>query len=723
MIQLSVIAPCYNEENNMRQLAERLLMLFEKHSISGEVVLINDASTDRTQEIGDRLAAEHRNVRCIRHDVNRGIAGGWATGVETAKGQLLCFIDADLQNPPEEVWRLYREMQWSNADIIQGTRSSIGRMRDSRYFLSRTLNGILNLLFNMKAVDNKSGFVIAHREVLQDILASHARYHYYNTFIRVAAAAKGYSVKEVETLFQERKVGKSYIKKFPMKLIAQVIEDCIRAFLEFRIRSQRHDLLEQFLASHTPARKPPAYRGWRKLWYELYFLTMPLHAWMITRRVKFYHQLLCSSQYLSPQDMRELQELKLRRLIRHAYRHVPYYRQMMENLGLEPKDIVSLDDLRKLPMLSKKQLRENLYFDLFSGTHIKKEMVRICTSGSTGEPLVTYAERRQLEMRWASTLRAYEWTGWKFGDSQVRLWHQTIGMSFSQVVREKTDAWFMNRIFIPAYEIREDNIEDFLRRIRRHRPVLMDGYAESFNFLAHYSQQAKKSGIRPKAIMSSAQVMPDHVRAKIQSTFSTEVFDKYGSREFSGIAYECEAHDGHHVMAESYIVEVLVDNRPAKPGEIGEIVITDLNNFSVPLIRYRIGDLTTMMEDRPCACGRGMPKLGRIEGRAQAIILGANGAWLPGTFFSHYFKEYEFALRQYQIMQTGRNSLTVKIIKNESFSAEVQQEILLGLRKFLGETMNIDIEFVDSIPMVKTGKRTSVISLVDYDFQNVSGTP
>ncbi|MBM3227723.1 glycosyltransferase [Candidatus Peribacteria bacterium] len=723
MLQLSVIAPCYNEENNIRQLAERLLMLFEKHSISGEVVLINDASTDRTQEIGDMLVAQYSNVHCIRHDRNQGIAGGWMTGVEAAKGQLVCFIDADLQNPPEEVWRLYREMQWSLADMIQGTRSSIGRMRDSRYFLSRTLNVILNLLFGMKAVDNKSGFVIAHREVLQDILASHARYHYYQTFIRVAAEAKGYSVKEVETLFQERKVGKSFIKKFPLMLIAKVIGDCMRAFFEFRMGSQRHDVLQQFLASHTPVRKPSIYRGWRKLWYELYFLTMPLHAWVITRRAKFYHQLLCSSQYLSSKDMRELQEVKLRRLIRDAYRHVPYYRQMMENLGLGPKDIASLDDLRKLPMLSKKQLRENLYFDLFSATHNKKEMIRICTSGSTGEPLVTYAERRQLEMRWASTLRAYEWTGWKFGDRQVRLWHQTIGMSFLQVVREKTDAWFMNRLFIPAYEIREDNIEDFLRKIRRHRPVLMDGYAESFNFLAHYSQQAQKSGIRPKAIMSSAQVMPDHVRAKIQNTFSTEVFDKYGSREFSGIAYECEAHDGHHVIAESYIVEVLVDNRPAKPGEIGEIVITDLNNFSVPLIRYRIGDLATVMEDRPCACGRGMPKLGRIEGRAQAIILGANGAWVPGTFFSHYFKEYEFALRQYQIVQTSRDSLTVKIIKNESFSADVEQEILSGLRKFLGETMDITMEFVESIPMVKTGKRTSVVSMVDYDFQDVSGTP
>lgn len=722
MVQLSVIAPCYNEENNVEQLTERLLAVFSKHAIAGEVILVDDASTDRTREIADKLSTLHQNVHCVRHERNRGIAGGWVTGVESAKGQFVCLIDADLQNPPEEVWRLYREILWSKVDMVQGTRSPIGRMRDSRYLLSRGLNVILNFLFGMKATDNKSGFVVAYREAMQDILGSHRHYHYYNTFILVAAAAKGYTVKEVETLFQERKVGKSYIKRFPIMLVWRVMEDCMKAFFEFRMRFQRHDVLEQFLASHTPTREPKGYRGWRKLWYELYFWTMPLHAWMITRRTKFYHELLASSQYLSQEDMRELQERKLRRLIRHAYHHVPYYSEMMNKLGLQPKDISSLDDLRKLSMLSKKELRENLYFDLFSSTHDKKQMVRICTSGSTGEPLVTYAERRQLEMRWASTLRAYEWTGWRFGDRQVRLWHQTIGMSFSQVLREKMDAWFMNRLFIPAYEIREDNIDDFLRKIKRHKPVLMDGYAESFHFLAYYSQYAKKFDIQPKAIMSSAQVMPDHVREKIQKTFSTEVFDKYGSREFSGIAYECEAHDGHHVMAESYIVEVLVDNRPAQPGEIGEIVITDLNNFSVPLIRYRIGDLAMAMDDKLCPCGRGLPKLGKIEGRAQAIILGANGVWLPGTFFSHYFKEYEFALRQYQIVQRTKDSLTVKIIKNESFSDEVQQEILSGLKKFMGESMKIDLEFVESIPMVRTGKRTSVISYMETDFQNISST-
>jgi phenylacetate-CoA ligase len=175
-------------------------------------------------------------------------------------------------------------------------------------------------------------------------------------------------------------------------------------------------------------------------------------------------------------------------------------------------------------------------------------------------------------------------------------------------------------------------------------------------------------------------------------------------------------------MAESYIVEVIVDNRPAKPGEIGEIVITDLNTFSVPLIRYRIGDLAMAMDDKPCPCGRGLPKLGRIEGRAQAIIHGANGVWLPGTFFSHYFKEYEFALRQYQIVQSTKDALTVKIIRNESFSDEVQQEILSGLRKFMGESMKIDLEFVESIPMGRTGKRASVISFMENDFQNISHT-
>src|SRR6516225_5053080 len=233
-------------------------------------------------------------------------------------------------------------------------------------------------------------------------------------------------------------------------------------------------------------------------------------------------------------------------------------------------------------------------------------MLKITTSGSTGEPFVCYADKYQLEMRWAATLRAMEWTGYRFGDRQARLWHQTIGMSLGQIIRERIDAVFSRRIFIPAYEMSDNNLPRSMEKLRKFRPVLIDGYPELFNFLAHYIKQHGLQGVRPKGIISSAQTLPDQSRQVIEEAFQCRVFDKYGSREFSGIAYESQGHDGHLVVAENYIVEILKEGRPAKPGELGEVVITDLNNRCMPLIRYRVGDLAVAIDNTvPSPCGRG----------------------------------------------------------------------------------------------------------------------
>src|SRR5258708_1132705 len=281
-------------------------------------------------------------------------------------------------------------------------------------------------------------------------------------------------------------------------------------------------------------------------------------------------------------------------------------------------------------MLAKDDVRRNLFFKLFADNHRKREMLKISTSGSTGEPFTTYADRYQLEVRFAATLRGSEWTGWRFGDRQARLWHQTIGMTKVQVIRERIDSWFMRRLFIPAFEIDSENIERFIAMIREHRPVLVAGYAESLNFLATYVREGRHPGFSPKAIISSAQSLPDNVRGLIETGFDTKVYDKYGAREFSGIAYQCGHAPDHHVVDESYLVELIVDGRPAEPAEIGEASITDLTNSSVPLIRYRIGDLAVAVdESRPCPCGRHLSRIGRIEGRTQAIVHCAHGSRLP----------------------------------------------------------------------------------------------
>jgi phenylacetate-CoA ligase len=719
--ELSVIAPCYNEEGNLRELVNRLRNAFWTKNIAGEVVLVDDGSTDGTGALIDKLAQEHPNVVAVHNSTNLGIVAGWRSGLEATHGDLVCLIDADLQNLPEDVCRLYRELRLTGADVVQGYRSSVGRLRDSRFFLSKTLNVILNACFGMRLRDNKSGFIVCRRDVLADILRHRFRYHYFQSLIMVAAKSKGYTIREIETLFESRLVGKSFIARFPAALICRALIDIVKAIFEYRLSDQRTTVLGEYLQSLPPLNAAKeTLSGWRRVLFNIYTWSMPLHAWLISRNVKTYYEQLKRSQWLTPQEIKEIQERKLRELIHQAYYHVGYYRDIFDHLGLVPADIRTTEDLRKLPLLDKKTVRFYLYFDLLSDNHDKRRMLKITTSGSTGEPFVCYADKFQLEMRWAATLRSMEWTGYRFGDRQARLWHQTIGMSFGQVLRERIDTWLSRRLFIPAYEMSDRNLSKSIAKLRKFKPVLIDGYAESFNFLAHYIKERGLEGVKPKGIISSAQTLPSQSRAAIETGFGCRVFDKYGSREFSGIAYESEGHDGHLVVAENYIVEILKDGRPAEPGELGEVVITDLNNRCMPLIRYRVGDLAIATDSgAPSSCGRGLPRIGSIEGRAQAIIVGANGNYLPGSFFMHYFKDFDYVIRQFQIIQNRLGHMTLKIVKADRFTDQLFGKILEGLRKFVGEKMEIEIEYVDSIPLVRTGKHQATISHLNLDFQEL----
>jgi phenylacetate-CoA ligase len=611
----------------------------------------------------------------------------------------------------------------SNVDIVQGWRSSIGREKGPRFYYSRGFNAILNGAFGMNLKDNKSGFILCAREVMEDLLSYRGNYHYWQSFIMVAANAKGYTYKQVETLFENRRAGKSFLDNAQLKAVARSFVDVGKALLEYRFRPQSPSTLRTFLDRERPLVRDAHEPMWRRLYWNGYLSLFGATHWMMTKQVGEQLKELKESQWLSLDKTRELQLSKLRKLVLHAYKHVPYYRDQMLKNGIAPDDIRSLDDLARLPMLTKNDVRTHLYFDIMSDNHDKEEILKVSTSGSTGEPFVCFVDRAQLEFRWAATLRSMEWTGWRFGDRQLRLWHQTLGMSKTQVAREFADALLSRRKFIPAYEMSDDTLRAFIKQIEEFGPVLLDGYAESFNFLARYLQEHGKLAIQPKGIISSAQTLPEGSRKLIEESFGCKVFDKYGSREFSGIAYECEAHQGHHVVAEGYIVEILKDGRPARPGEIGEVVITDLNNYCLPFIRYRIGDLAEAVDnDQTCACGRGLPRIGRIEGRVQSIIIGSKGQYIPGTFFAHLMKDYDHAIRQYQIIQTDRGAITLNVVKGKRYSDETLQEVVRVLHQFLGDDMKIQVEFVENVDMVRTGKRLATVSKLGIDFQNIKAS-
>jgi phenylacetate-CoA ligase len=173
-------------------------------------------------------------------------------------------------------------------------------------------------------------------------------------------------------------------------------------------------------------------------------------------------------------------------------------------------------------------------------------------------------------------------------------------------------------------------------------------------------------------------------------------------------------------VAESYHVEILVNGRPAQPGELGEVVITDLTNYVMPFIRYRIGDLAYALDNSaPCACGRGMPRIGDIEGRVQSMVIGANEVAMPGTFFAHLLKDYGYALARFQIEQPEIGELVLRYVPAPRFHPRVLEEIFAEFRRYLGDRLRVRGEAVDKIEMVRTGKHQVVVNRVQLNYQDL----
>jgi phenylacetate-CoA ligase len=241
--EMSVIAPCYNEEANLHKLVTRLQAAFLSANTVGEIVLVDDGSKDGTGALIDELAREHTNIVAVHHGINRGIAAGWRSGLGASHGELVCLIDADLQNLPEDVCRLHREIRLSGAHVVQGSRKSVEAPWEFRFVLSRALNVILNTCFGMRLRDNKSGFIMCRREVLADILRCRYNYRYFQSLIMIAAVAKGYTIREIETVFQRRAGGTSFISRLPVIMIFWVLIDILKALYEYRIVERRSPVL------------------------------------------------------------------------------------------------------------------------------------------------------------------------------------------------------------------------------------------------------------------------------------------------------------------------------------------------------------------------------------------------------------------------------------------------------------------------------------------------
>ena len=214
-MELSVIVPCFNEEFNVDELARRVAGVFEVGGFAASSSSSTTAAPTARAPRSRRCRPRQPIVVGQRHAKNAGIAAAWRTGTAAARGRLVAIIDADLQYQPEDILRMRRELIEHSLDIVQGWRSAVDRTKETRYYLSRGLNTMLNATFGMRLRDNKSGFIVCAKEVMEDLLTYKGSYHYWQSFIMVAAHAKGYAYKEVEILFENRRQGVSSSRRRP----------------------------------------------------------------------------------------------------------------------------------------------------------------------------------------------------------------------------------------------------------------------------------------------------------------------------------------------------------------------------------------------------------------------------------------------------------------------------------------------------------------------------
>ena len=429
-------------------------------------------------------------------------------------------------------------------------------------------------------------------------------------------------------------------------------------------------------------------------------------------KIQKYLKWLEKTQWWRHKELEELQNKKLRALIKHAYENVPYYHQLLRGLNLKSDDIKTVEDLQKLPILTKAEIRRN--FSDMLAKDPEKWMPRLnATSGSTGEPLRYYITKDNLSIGWASGFRAWGWAGYALGDKRATLAGTSLIPKESPELNKRV-RWFLERnLPLSAVDMNGEKIAAYVKMLRQYKPKFVRGYPSALYIFANFLKKEGISDIKPKAVFTTAEMLLQPYRELIEEQFGCEVFDGYGCRDGGANAMECSEHR-YHISIEQVVMEFVKADEQVSSGEPGEIIATDLHNYAMPFIRYAVGDVGTPLDER-CSCGRNLPLMKSIEGRTTDIIIFGNGVMLSGPALTLVFKDRN--IEQYQVIQESKNELIIKIVKGSNYTENDTNHILKIIKGHVGEEVDIKIEFVNNIQTTKTGKHRFIISKVPSNFE------
>ena len=406
----------------------------------------------------------------------------------------------------------------------------------------------------------------------------------------------------------------------------------------------------------------------------------------------------------------------LENLLFHAYNNVPYYHKILRKLDVVKNGKLSLANFFKIPILTKEIIRRRTS-ELISRDNEKRKWFYNTSSGSTGEPLKFIQDK--LFLKWIHVISKYYYED-ILGISEAfakktLLWNardvfrETFGLR-ARMERNIYNA-LTNTMVLDCLRITKADMERYIRAINSYKPDIIRGYASALYEICKFVEKRKFAIHKPTVVVSSAEMLRDDLRNKIEAVFGTKVYDLYGSREVDGIAGECRYGLLHIFMFNNYVEVVDNKNNMVREGENGKIIVTNLHNYSMPFIRYDIGDMAVLGPEK-CKCGNPLPTLMKVTGRVCCFFRKEDGTIMDDGYFMGIFAQRQW-IKTFRIIQEDYRKIRIIIVPKEGpIKASEKRDIEEKIQLIMGKDCKVKWEVVDEIPKTKSGKYLYTQSLV-----------
>jgi len=437
------------------------------------------------------------------------------------------------------------------------------------------------------------------------------------------------------------------------------------------------------------------------------------------------YDFLKMTEWWSRKEIENYRDQRLSKLIHHCYQNVPYYTDLFDKINITPDSIQSVNDLNKIPILTKEIIRSN--YDKLRSKDINDRIIKLQSSGgSTGKPLKFITDMDCWNSQWATTFRAFDWANHSLGDKIFTIGGHSVAKKRKVLTKAQIwDKYLMRNFKYSGSEMNDEVMAYFVDKYNKLNPKAIRGYASSIYVFANYIERNKIKINQVDNIFTTGEVLIEEYRKKIQEIFQAPVYDEYGAGDGGIMCNECYMHEGLHVSEENCIIEIYKDGQVLPDGETGHVLTTDLNNYAFPFIRYQAGDMA-YYKNEFCSCGRKTKLIGEVMGRAGRLIYSKKGVPVSPTILllllwrnldTHSLDNQEIynKIDRFQACQDKDGDITVKLLlKNRNEDKKIFEYIIDNYKNaFKGS--KVQLEFVNKIDPLPSGKEDYVISHFNYN--------